>query len=43
MGRFEESIVEQKRALEMDPLSFVINAMMGLIFTFASRHNGAVD
>jgi len=35
MGRFDEAIVEAKKALELDPLSLIINAVLGGIYYFA--------
>jgi TolB-like protein len=39
LGRFEESIAEGKRAVELDPLSPVINADLGATFYYASRYD----
>ncbi len=43
MGRFEESIMEALRARELDPLSLMINAVLGIAFTFARRHDEAIE
>jgi TolB-like protein/Tfp pilus assembly protein PilF len=39
LGRFEESIAEGKRAVELDPLSPVINADLGATFYYAHRYD----
>jgi adenylate cyclase len=38
LGRFEEAIAEGKRAVELDPLSPVINADLGWTFYYAHRY-----
>jgi TolB-like protein/tetratricopeptide (TPR) repeat protein len=37
LGRFEEAISEGRRAVELDPLSIVINADLGATFYYAHR------
>jgi TolB-like protein len=37
LGRFDEAIAEVKRAIELDPLSVVINADLGTTFYYAHR------
>lgn len=37
LGRFEEAIVEGKRSVELDPLSIVINADLGVTYCYARR------
>ncbi len=41
LGRFEEAIAESKRAVELDPLSTVINADLGGTYYYAGRHEEA--
>jgi TolB-like protein/DNA-binding winged helix-turn-helix (wHTH) protein/Tfp pilus assembly protein PilF len=42
MGRFDESIVESNRALELDPLSLVINMEAGLPYYFRRQYSEAL-
>ena len=42
MGRFDESIVEGKRAEELDPLSLVISADLGDDLLYARRYDEAI-
>lgn len=37
-GRFDESIAEARRALELDPLSLIVNANLGDAYFFAGRY-----
>ena len=39
LGRFEEAIAEGKRAVELDPLSPIINADFGTTFYYARRYD----
>jgi TolB-like protein/Tfp pilus assembly protein PilF len=39
LGRFEEAIAEGKRAVELDPLSPIINADLGATFFYARRYD----
>ena len=39
LGRFEEAIAEGRRAVELDPLSPVINADLGTTFYYARRYD----
>ena len=41
LGRFDEAIAEGKRAVELDPLSPVINADLGTTFYYAHRFDEA--
>ena len=41
-GRFEEAIAEGKRAVELDPLSPVINSDLGITFYLARRYDDAI-
>src|SRR5213079_2365238 len=41
LGRFEEAIAEGKRAIELDPLSTVINVDLGVTFYYAHRYDEA--
>ena len=42
LGRFEEAIAEGKRAVELDPLSTVINADLGATFYYAHHYDESV-
>ena len=42
LGRFEEAIAEGKRAIELDPLSPIINADLGQILYAARRYDEAI-
>jgi TolB-like protein/Tfp pilus assembly protein PilF len=42
VGRFDEAIVEGKRAVELDPLSPIINSDLGRTFTIARRYDEAI-
>jgi serine/threonine-protein kinase len=42
MGRFDEAITEMKRALNLDPLSLIINYDMGVIYHCARRYDEAM-
>jgi len=42
-GRFEESIVEHRRALELDPLSLAVNRNLGLALLIARQYDSAID
>ena len=39
LGRFEEAIAEGRRAIELDPLSPIINADLGTTFFYARRYD----
>jgi TolB-like protein/Tfp pilus assembly protein PilF len=39
VGQFDEAIVEGKRSVELDPLSLVINADLGVTFFYARRYD----
>jgi TolB-like protein len=41
-GRFDEAIAEGRRAVELDPLSVVINADLGLTFYLSRRYDDAI-
>ncbi len=43
LGRFDEAIAEAKRAVELDPLSLVINADLGMTYYYARRHDEAIE
>jgi tetratricopeptide (TPR) repeat protein len=43
MGRFDEAIAEIKRALEIDPLSLVINSDVGIVFSSAQQYDLAIE
>jgi len=42
LGRFGEAIAEGKRAVELDPLSLVINSDLGWNYYFARRYDDAI-
>jgi TolB-like protein/tetratricopeptide (TPR) repeat protein len=42
LGRFDEAILEGKRAVELDPLSLVINADLGMNYYYARRYDEAI-
>jgi len=42
-GRFDEAIAEGKRAVELDPLSPVINADLGVTLQLARRYDDAIE
>jgi TolB-like protein/Flp pilus assembly protein TadD len=42
-GRFEEAIAEGKRAIELDPLSPVINADLGVTLYLTRRYDNAIE
>jgi TolB-like protein/Tfp pilus assembly protein PilF len=42
LGRFDDAIAEGKRAVELDPLSLVINADLGTDYYFARRYDEAI-
>jgi Flp pilus assembly protein TadD len=41
-GRFDEAIAEARRALELDPLSPIMNANLGDVYFFARRFDDAI-
>ncbi len=42
LGRFDEAIKEGQRAIELDPLSLIINADLGTTFMLARRYDEAI-
>jgi len=42
LGRFEDAIAEGKRAVELDPLSPIINADLGTTFYYARRYDESI-
>ncbi len=42
LGRFEDAIAEMKRALELDPLSVIINADLASVYFTARRYDEAI-
>jgi TolB-like protein/Flp pilus assembly protein TadD len=42
LGRFDEAIAEGKRAVELDPLSLVINSDLGMNYYYAHRYDEAI-
>jgi tetratricopeptide (TPR) repeat protein len=42
-GKMEEALVEERRALELDPVSPAMNLVMGLNLFFARRWDGAAE
>src|SRR5438105_1094867 len=43
LGRFDEAIAEGKRAVELDPLSPIINADLGITLYLARRYDDAIE
>jgi TolB-like protein/DNA-binding winged helix-turn-helix (wHTH) protein/Tfp pilus assembly protein PilF len=43
MGRFDESIAESRKALDLDPLSLVINVEAGLPYYFRHQYDKAAE
>jgi TolB-like protein/DNA-binding winged helix-turn-helix (wHTH) protein/Flp pilus assembly protein TadD len=43
MGRSNEAIAERKRALELEPLSLIINFELGLAFYYARDYDQAIE
>jgi TolB-like protein/Tfp pilus assembly protein PilF len=43
MGRFDEAIVEEERALELDPVSPEANTLLGHVLYLARRYDQAVE
>jgi tetratricopeptide (TPR) repeat protein len=41
--RFDEAIAELKRAQELDPLSLIINADLGEVYTWARQYDRAIE
>jgi TolB-like protein/tetratricopeptide (TPR) repeat protein len=42
LGRFDEAIAEGKQAVELDPLSLVINSDLGMNYYYARRYDEAI-
>jgi DNA-binding winged helix-turn-helix (wHTH) protein/TolB-like protein/Flp pilus assembly protein TadD len=42
-GRFDESLVEMRRAQDLDPLSLIINTGVGYVFYHARRYDEAIE
>jgi len=43
MGRFDEALIEFKRAQELDPLSLIINAIGGWPYLYARKYDQAIE
>jgi tetratricopeptide (TPR) repeat protein len=43
LGQFDRAIAEGKRAVELDPLSLIINANLGQDYFYARRYDEAID
>jgi len=43
LGRIEEALIEIKRARELDPLSLVIKANVGVIYYFGRQYDQAIE
>jgi serine/threonine protein kinase/Tfp pilus assembly protein PilF len=43
MGRFDEGLPELKKALELDPLSLIINTGLGRMYCGARKYDEAID
>jgi len=42
-GRFEEAVIEAKRALELDPLALSLNAFMVMTYCFGREYDKAIE
>jgi TolB-like protein/Flp pilus assembly protein TadD len=42
LGQFDRAIGEGKRAVELDPLSLIINASLGVVYGYARRYDEAI-
>jgi TolB-like protein/Tfp pilus assembly protein PilF len=42
VGEFDKAIAEEKRAFELDPVSPIINAELGTVYTLARRYDEAI-
>jgi serine/threonine-protein kinase len=42
LGEFDKAIAEEKRALELDPVSPIISASLGTVYTLARRYDEAI-
>ena len=43
MGKYDEAITEAKTARKLDPLSLIINAVVGRVYMFARRFDEAIE
>jgi serine/threonine-protein kinase len=43
MGRFDEAIAQGKLALELDPLSLIANACLGLAYYYAGQYDQTIE
>jgi serine/threonine-protein kinase len=43
MERFDEAIAQMRRAQELDPLSLIINAEIGVLHTFAGQYDKGIE
>ncbi len=43
MGRFDEALTEAKQAVQLDPLSLIINHHLGLVHFHARRYDQAIE
>jgi len=43
MGQFDRAIAELKRGIELDPISPIVNADLGTVYTFARRYDEAIE
>ena len=43
MGRLDDAIAEEKRALELEPLSLIINTNLGTLFYLARQYDEAIN
>jgi TolB-like protein len=42
LGRFDQAIAEEKRALELDPVSPIISTTLGSVYTLARRYDESI-
>jgi serine/threonine protein kinase/Tfp pilus assembly protein PilF len=43
MGRLDEALFEEKRALDLDPLSLIINTQVGMVFYYSRQYDQAIE
>jgi len=43
IGRFDEGLMKALRARELDPLSLMINAIVGIAYAYAHRHDESIE
>ena len=43
LGRHDEAVKEQKRAVELDPVSLIVNTNLGRAYYFAGQYDLAIQ